>query len=116
VALDLGGPSGHVAEEIDGERDVGGTRDGERFAVVERFELREFFEVLLEQIGELPNELASFGGRHAAPGTFIEGIARGGNGEVDVSSIAFGNPCHFLAGGWVVGGKSLAGNGIDPLA
>ena len=45
VALDLGRPSGHVAEQIDGEGNVGRSRDRERFAVVETFEIGELVGV-----------------------------------------------------------------------
>ena len=41
VALDLGRPARHVAEEIGSQGHVGGARDGERLAIVERFELGE---------------------------------------------------------------------------
>ena len=50
VSFDLGGPAGHVAEQIGREGHVGDARDRERLAVVERFELREFFQVLFDQI------------------------------------------------------------------
>ena len=40
-----------------GERNVGDARDLQRLAVVERFELSEFFEMLFDQIADLPDEL-----------------------------------------------------------
>ncbi len=52
LAVILVGPSSEVAVAGDGERKIGGARDGIRFAVIERFELREFVGVLFDQIGE----------------------------------------------------------------
>ena len=66
----LGGPSGHVAEKFGGEGDVGGARDGQRFAVIERLEVGELFDVRVDQVAELPDELAALGGRHLAPLAF----------------------------------------------
>ena len=51
VAFDLGGPAGVVAEMVYGERKVSDAGDLERLAVVEGFELREFFGVLFDQVG-----------------------------------------------------------------
>src|SRR3984957_6879332 len=53
VAFDLRGPAGHVAEHVDGVGKVRHARNGDGFAIVERFELREFFGVLFDEIGEL---------------------------------------------------------------
>ena len=89
-AGDLGRPAGHVAEHVDGERDVGGAGDGDGLAVVEGFELGEFVEVLLEQVTELPDEAAAFGGLHAGPGAVVEGFAGGADGAVDVFGSASG--------------------------
>ena len=50
LAVDLGGPTGHIAEEIDGQRDVGRPGDCQRLAIVERFQFRELVGVLLQQI------------------------------------------------------------------
>ncbi len=116
VAFDLGGPSGVVAKIFDGERNVGDARDGERFSVVERFDLREFFEMLFEEIGELPHHAGASGGRSLGPLAGFERGAGGFYGAVDVFAVAFGDVGEDFAGGGVIGGESLAGSGIDPLA
>ena len=112
----LGGPAAHVAEEVDGEGDVGDAGDGDGLAVVERFELGELVGVLLEEVGELPEELAAFGGAHGRPGTGVEGAAGGANGDVDVDVVSFGNLADLLAGSGVVDGEGLAGGGGDELS
>ncbi len=113
VAGDFGGPSGHVAEHVDGERHVGGAGDGDGLAVVERLEFGEFVEVLFEQVAELPDEAAALGGLHAGPGAVVEGVAGGADGAVDVFRLGLGNVGHDLAGGGIVDGEGLAGGGED---
>jgi hypothetical protein len=50
IAFDLGGPACHVAEQVNGQRDVGHPRDLQRLSVVEHFQFGELFQVLLQQI------------------------------------------------------------------
>ena len=116
VAFDFGGPSGHVAEQIDGQRHIGGARDAQRFAIVEAFDIAELFGVRFEQVGEFPDEAAAFGGGQLAPRTVIEGFARRLHGQVDILAVAFGHLREHFAGGGIVCGKCLAGNGVDPLS
>ena len=106
-ALDLRRPSRHVAEQVDGERNVGGARHGQRLAVVERFDERELVQMRFEQIGKLPDQASAFGSGHARPWS-RECFASGFHGELDILSIAFGDVGEHLAGGWIVGGESLA--------
>ena len=115
LADDLRGPAGHVAKILDRHRNVGDARDGERLAVVERFEEREIFEALFEFVGELVNEAGAFRRRHRAPGTRFEGAARGLDGEIDVGGIAFGDLRENLAGRRIEYGERLAAHGIDEL-
>ena len=114
--FEFGGPSGHIAEEVDSERNVGGAGNGEGLAVVEGFEGGEFFGVLFEKIGKFPDELAALGGGHAGPWSAVEGAAGGADGGIDVGAIAFGNLREDFSGGGIVGGEGLAGSGVDPLA
>ena len=116
VAFNLGSPAGVVAEVIDGKRKVRDTGDLERLAVVERFELRKFFGVLFDQIGEAPHHAAAFGGRNFRPGAFFECCAGRFYGAVDIFAIAFGDMRENFSGGGIVGGESFAGSGFDPLA
>ena len=112
-SADLGGPAGHVAEHVDGERHVGSAGDGDGLAVVERFEFGKLVEVLLEQVGELPDEAAALGGLHAGPGAVVEGGARGADGAVDVFCFGLGDMGHDFAGGGIVDGEGLAGRRED---
>ena len=59
VAFDLGGPPGHVPKQVDCQRDVGRAGDRHGLAVVERFKLCELFQMLVEQVGQLPNQPAT---------------------------------------------------------
>ena len=74
------------------------------------------FEVLLDQVGELPQHAAAFGGRHARPGAFVECPARGAHGAVDVFGFGFGHMGDDVAGGGVVDGEGLAGGRGDKTA
>ena len=85
-------------------------------AVVEGFQLRELFQVLLHQVGQLPDEAAALGGGHVGPRAAFKRLARGLDGAIDVFAIAFGNLCQHFAGGRIVDRKGLAGGGFDPLA
>ena len=116
VALDLGRPSRHVAEQIDRERNVGGLGNVERLAVVETFDVAELLGMLLEQIGEFPDQAAALGCGHPAPGAVVKGFASGLHGLIDVFAIAFRDLSQNFAGSGIVGRKSLSGSGIDPPA
>ena len=59
MAFDLGGPACHVVEQIRSQGYVGGPRHSNGLTVVERFQLREFFEILENQIADLPQNLAA---------------------------------------------------------
>ena len=91
-----------VAEMFGGERNVGDARDGERLAVIERFELRELFEMLFDQIAELPDQFAALGRRDVRTMAGLERGARGFHRAVDVFAVAFGDV-----------GEHFAGRGID---
>ena len=116
IALDLGRPSRHVAEQIDCERYVGRLRDVERLAVVEAFDVTEFFGMLLEEIGELPDEASALGRSHPAPRPVIERFASSLYGLIYVFAIAFRNLRQNLSCGRIVSRKSFSGSGIDPPA
>ena len=115
VAFDLGRPSRHVAEQIDRQRDVSSLRDVERLAVVEALDVAELLGMLFEQVGELPDQAAALGCRHAAPRAVIEGIARSSHGQVNIFAIAFRDLRQNFAGCGIVGRKGLAGSGVHPL-
>ena len=116
VAFDLRGPSRHIAEEVHGERDVGGLGDVQRFAVVETFDVAELLGMLFEQIGEFPDEASALGRGHAAPGAVVKGIARGLYRLINVFAIAFRDLRENFSGGGIVSGESFARGGIHPPA
>src|SRR5262249_49996146 len=95
----------HVAQEVDGQRDVGDPRDGDRLAVVERLELRELLRVLLDEVRELPEQAAALGRRRAAPRPVVERRARRAHRAVDVFAVSLGGVREPLARGGGVRGE-----------
>ncbi len=116
VAFNLGGPARHVAEQIDSQGNVGHAGDGQRLAVVQALQLRELLQMLLDQVGELPDQAAAIGSGHLRPRAAVESLARCLHGAIDVFTIAFGDLGHHLAGGGIVGGEGLSGSRLHPLA
>jgi hypothetical protein len=115
-ALDLRRPAGHVAEEVGAERHVGGARDRQRLAVVERLEHRELFEVLEHQVAQLVNDLAALTVRHLAPGrTVLERRARSAYRPVGVLGLAVRDRGENLLGGGVDAVERLARRRVHPL-
>ncbi|MCY1257796.1 hypothetical protein D9M70_59930 [compost metagenome] len=53
-AFDLGGPAGHVAEEVDGQLHVHDLGHGGALAVVQAFQLGQFLGVAFHQVGQAP--------------------------------------------------------------
>ena len=68
VALDLGGPAGHVVEQLGGQRHVDRAGDADRLAVVEGLQLGELLQVLDDQVAELPDQPPPLG-RRSSPAT-----------------------------------------------
>ena len=103
-------------EEIDRQGNVGGASHRERLAIVKAFQLRKLFEMLLDQVAQLPDEAAAVGRGHLRPRASFKRLARGLHGAIDIFAIALGDLGHDLAGGGVVNGKRLAGSRFHPLA
>ena len=97
VALDLGGPAGHVLEHVRRQGHVRDLRDGIRLAVVERLELGKLVEVLVDQVTDLPDEASALGRRHLAPWAVVECRARGPDSPVDVLGASLGDAREGLA-------------------
>ena len=102
VALDLGGPAGHVVEQVGGQRHVGRLSHRERLAVVQGLQLGQLFDVLEDQVADPPDDPAAIGGGHAAPGTVFEGprAARTARSMSSASPSATG-PASRRWPGWV---------------
>ena len=116
VALDLGDPPCHVAEQISRQRHIGDTRDRQRFAVIQTFELCEFFQVLLDQVTQLPYQAATLRGRHLRPGAALEGLARRFHRAINVLAIAFGNLRQNFSSSGVIGREGFPGGRLDPFS
>jgi hypothetical protein len=80
AAFDLGGPAGHVADEVDGQGHVHVARHGHRLAVVDGFQLGEFLGVGFQQVGQRAAGAPGPPGGGAAIRRF-EGLAGGGHGR-----------------------------------
>ena len=82
LALELVGHAAEVAVAGGRARHVERARVAQRMAGVERFEARQLVGVGLDEVGELEQDAAAVGRRHAAPGR--EGALRRSDGAVDV--------------------------------
>ena len=115
LAVDLGGPAGHVAEQVDGQRDVGRPGHGQRLAVVERFQFGEFVAVFFQQVAQFPDQAAALRGGHFGPRPRLERPPGRMDRGVDIGLIARGTMGDDLARGRIVDLKSLSQPGRFPL-
>ena len=116
LAVILVGPAGVIAIRFDGEGKVGVERIAVGFAVVERFQSGQLRAMLFDKVGELVEQPAALGGAGLGPGAFLERLASGFDGEIDVGLIALGDLADGLAGGGIEGGEGFAGNAVEPFA
>src|SRR5262249_55416399 len=84
--------------------------------VVERLQGGELFLVLFDEVGQLVEQTAALAGAQLRPGPFLERLAGGLGGPIDVGLVPLGHLADGLAGGGVEGGEGLARDTIDPLA
>ena len=61
-AVDLGRRARVVAQNVDHHRHIDVARFEDGLAVVERFQLGKFVDVLFDQVGELPDEASALAG------------------------------------------------------
>ncbi len=101
VALDLGGPAGHVVKQVGGQRNVGSLRDDEGLAVIHRLQLGELLDVLQDEVANPPDDAPSLRRRHPAPRPVIECLTCSPDGAVDILGVAFSDPGESFAGRWV---------------
>jgi hypothetical protein len=87
----------------------------DRRAHVERIELRQLFEIFLDEIGQFEQQVLPLKGLDLAPWPF-EGAAGGRDRAVDILGIALGDGGEQFSGGRVVRLEALAGCGVDPFA
>ena len=115
VALELGRPTGHVVEQVRGQRHVRRLRHADRLAVVQRLELGQLVGVLEDQVADPPDDPAALRRAHPAPRALVERAARGPHSPVDVLGIALGDPGERLPGRGVGGLERLARRRVAPL-
>ncbi len=96
VALDLGGPAGHVVEQVCGQWHVSRLRHGEGLAVVQRLELGQLVGVLQDQVTDPPDDPPPLRRGHPAPRTLLERPPRRPHSPVDVLGTALGDPGEHL--------------------
>jgi hypothetical protein len=76
LSVNLVGPTGVVAQAIDGQRQVACFRFADRLSVVERFQRGQLAGLLLDQVGQFVDQTATVAGIHFRPGTVLEGVSR----------------------------------------
>ena len=96
-AFDLRGPAGHVAEVVARAGHVDDAGHLLRLAVVDALELRELVGVLVDEIGEPPDQRLALRRQHRRPRAALERLARGGDGFVDVGAARVGDRRDFVA-------------------
>ena len=106
ISVDLGCPTGVIAEDLDRQGDVHQFRFPEGFAVVQDFEHRELVLVLLQQVGQAPDEPLAPRGRHVPP-TVVERIAGRFYRPVDLVRAGHGYLSEHLPGGGVAGQEGV---------
>ena len=116
LAVDLVGPAGVVAEAVDHQRQVGVAALADRLAVVERLQLGQLVDVLLDQVGELVHQAAAVAGVHLAPGAGVERLAGGLDRQVDIGGIPLGDLGDDFLGRRVDRLERLAADAVAPLA
>ncbi|MCY1225918.1 hypothetical protein D9M72_381300 [compost metagenome] len=115
LAFDLGGPAGHVAQEVDGQLHVHHLGYGGALAVVQAFQLGQFLGVAFHQVGQAPQQVLPLARAHAAPGRIVEGPAGGLHGAVDVLEGGRGHLAEDFACGRVAETHGVAAGGVLPL-
>ena len=112
LAADLVGPAGIVGQRIDGGGKVLPQHARDRLAGIEAFKGCDLVGVPLHQLGQTEQDLAAFGGAHAAPGA-LESAPRRRHRAIDVGLVAFGHRRDDLFVGRIEGLERAAGGGRD---
>src|SRR5690606_14321516 len=88
----------------------------QRFTVVERLQLGQLLDMLLHQIGDLPEKPRAVGTVHLRIRAFLEGTARGRDRTVDILATGRGDPGDHLPRSGVDRIERFTGYRIDPPA
>src|SRR5262249_27349045 len=104
------------AHHVDGHRHVDVARLEDGFPVVERLQLRELVDVLLHQVGELPDQTPALAGAHLAPRALgiVEGLARRRDRLVDLGRSGLRDLRQYLSRRGINGVEVFLA--FDPLA
>src|SRR6185503_1046009 len=105
-----------VAEDGHRERDVDPRRVADRLPAVEGLELGDLLRLRLDQVRELPEDLAPIRARHLRPRTLVEGLARRADRGLDVGLGRLGDVRDRLLGRGVDGRERGARGRVAPLA
>jgi hypothetical protein len=115
IALQLGGPAREIAEVIGGQRHISTSGIFDGLAVVQRLQQCQFLGVLLDQLGDAPEQATALGRGESGPGAAFEGLARGGDGAIDIFGIALCDFRQHLPIGRVDGVEGFAAGRLNPL-
>ena len=99
LAVNLGRQSGVIAQNVDDHGHIDVARFEDRLAVVESLELGKFVDVLLDKIGQLPDQPSAFGSGHLSPraGLDRQTPAGGSDRPIDVRRGGFGDLSQDIA-------------------
>ncbi len=113
LSLNLISPTTIVSQRTSNHADIV-LRHGDGLSVVKGLDSSKRIEVLLNEIGELVQQLATVLWRDLGPGG-LEGGAGRGNGFVDILLGSLGDVADFLLVGWVDDFDDLLLYTLNPL-
>ena len=89
-AVNLCRQPGVIAQNVDHHGHIDMARFKDRLAVVERLKLGNLFNILLDQVSELPNQPSAIAGGHACarPSSIFERFSRRSDRPIDVRRLA----------------------------
>ncbi len=110
------GEIGEITQRGRDVRDVAAARLRQRFAHVERFDLREDFAVFVHEIGEAMEENGAVIGGQRGPAALAKRFARRGDRAIHVVRVARRDGGDDLAVAGVAGLEGRAAGGVGPFA
>lgn len=113
LALDLVCPTSVVPYAADDGGDVS-LCHGDRLAIVKRLDRSQQISVLLEEVGQLQKVQTPLLGRRVPPYA-LEGLAGGGDRDVDIFLSTLVDGADDLLGRWVDDLELLLVDALDPL-
>jgi hypothetical protein len=114
-AFDLRGPTRHVTEIVACAGHIDDAGHLLCFAVVDALELRELVGVLVDEIGQAPDQRLAMGRQHRRPGSTLEGLSGRRDGLVHVGAARVGNRSDLFARRRIDHWNAVARGGLHPL-